>query len=217
MVNYILFDDHWNYLLPLTFTRPVAELRIGILTIREKWERFLKTEISWLAENFLQEKFQLKISEDNIFINGSILPDDKLLQSIQSLKSGHSLAQANILIASRCNNNDALSFTNDIGKASSIVQFAGEIFKINFPWEIFQFNGKAIEADLKIIASGRKSVSINHSNHVSAPENIFMEEGVKVEFSTLNASTGPIYIGKGAEVMEGCLIRILSHYAHTLF
>jgi UDP-N-acetylglucosamine diphosphorylase/glucosamine-1-phosphate N-acetyltransferase len=207
MINYILFDDHWNDFLPLTFTRPVAELRIGIMTIREKWEKYLKTEVSWLTENFLQEKFQLKIEEDNIFINGSILPDEKIFQSIQSLKSGQSLAQANILIASRYDKKSAIAFTNDIGKALNIVQFTGDIFKINFPWEVFQHNGKAIEADFKLLTTGRKSDSLNQTNNFSSLENIFVEDGAKVEFSTLNASAGPIYIGKDAEVMEGCLIR----------
>jgi UDP-N-acetylglucosamine diphosphorylase/glucosamine-1-phosphate N-acetyltransferase len=207
MTNYILFDDHWNDLLPLTFTRPVAELRIGILTIREKWEKYLGAQVSWMTEGFLKEKFQLKIEEDNIFINGSILPDNKIFQSIQSLKPGQSLAQANILIASRCNNKSAIAFTNDIGNASDILQFQGEIFKINFPWEIFQHNGKAIEADFKLLTVGRKSNSLNQTNNFSSPENIFIEEGAKVGFSILNASAGPIYIGKGAEVMEGCLIR----------
>jgi len=207
MINYILFDDNWNDLLPLTFTRPVAELRIGILTIREKWENYLGAEVSWMTESFLKEKFKLLISDDNVFINGSILPDEKILQSIEKLKLGQSLVQANLLIASRCDFKNGNTFTNDISKALNITQFTGELFKINFPWNIFQFNGKAIEADFNILTKGRKSGIVSKTNNVAGTENIFIEEGVKVEFSTLNASVGPIYIGRDAEIMEGCLIR----------
>ena len=207
MSNFILFDDSRSDLLPLTFTRPVADLRIGILTIREKWEMYLKSSTSSKTEDYLSEKFKAILSNNNIFINGSILPDQKLISAIQSLNPGQYLVKANIIIAANCTKEEASSFSNDISKAINIVQYTDEYTKISFLWDIFSKNGKAIEDDFKLLTIGRKSQTISASNQVASAENIFIEEGAKVEFSTLNASTGSIYIGKDAEVMEGCLIR----------
>ncbi len=207
MINYILFDDNNADLLPLTYTRPVAELRVGILSIREKWERYLKSDISWLTEDYLSIKFPLIRGEDNIYINGSILPDTKVVKSILALKTGQCLAKANIVIATRCNYSMAESFSNNICKATDIVQYSGELNKIKFLWDIFQLNGKAIEDDFALLIKNRKSASISNSNHDISPEKIFIEKGAKVECSSLNASAGPIYIGRDAEIMEGSLIR----------
>lgn len=207
MINFILFDDGRNDLLPLTFTRPVSELRTGIHTIREKWEIFLNSNVSLLTEDYLRKKFPLKINNDNIFINGSILPDNDLIKSILSLKTGQYLAKANILIAARNDKKAAEQFSNDISKATNIIQFTGNFIKINYAWDIFRINGQAIESDFMLITRGRKSINISKTNYTLAKENIFIEEGAKVEYSSLNAKTGPIYIGKNAEIMEGCLIR----------
>jgi UDP-N-acetylglucosamine diphosphorylase/glucosamine-1-phosphate N-acetyltransferase len=207
MTNFILFDDNNSDLLPLTYTRPVAELRVGILTIREKWERYLKKEVSWLTEDYLSIKYPLIRAEDNIYINGSILPDAKIVKNILALKTGQCLAKANIVIATRCDNSLSESFSNNICKATDIVQYAGELNKISFLWDIFQLNGKTIETDFALLTKNRKSVAIKKTNHVISPENIFIEKGAKVEYASLNASAGPIYIGKDAEIMEGCLIR----------
>jgi len=207
MINYILFDDNSTDLLPLTYTRPVAELRVGILTIRQKWGKYLKSEISWLTEDYLSIKFPLIKGEDNIYINGSVLPDSKIVKSILNLKTGQCLVKANIVIAARCNHSLAETFSGNICKASDIVQFQGELNKINFLWDIFLNNGKAIETDFLLLTKNRKSQAIGKSNHVKSPENIFIEKGAKVEYASLNAENGTIYIGKDAEIMEGCLIR----------
>jgi UDP-N-acetylglucosamine diphosphorylase/glucosamine-1-phosphate N-acetyltransferase len=207
MKNFILFDDNNADLLPLTYTRPIAELRVGILTIREKWERYLKTEVSWLTEDYLSVKFPLVRGEDNVYINGSILPDAKILKSILALKTGQCLAKANIVVAARCDRTLGESFSNNICRETDIVQYSGELNKINFLWDIFQFNGLAIEKDFALVTKNRKSSAIKKTNHIVSPENIFIEKGAKVEFASLNASTGPIYIGRNTEIMEGCMIR----------
>ena len=207
MTNYILFDDSRSDLLPLTFTRPVADLRIGILTIREKWEYYLKSSTSSKTEDYLSGKYKTLLSDDNLFINGSILPDHKLVAAIQSLKSNQYLVKANIIIAANFTKEESASFSNDISKANNIIQYQEDYTKISFLWDIFSKNGKAIEEDFKLLTTGRKSAPISTTNKVASPDNIFIEEGAKVEFATLNASTGSIYIGKDAEVMEGCLIR----------
>jgi UDP-N-acetylglucosamine diphosphorylase/glucosamine-1-phosphate N-acetyltransferase len=206
MKNFILFDDNRSDLLPLTFTRPVADLRIGILTIGEKWEKTLNSKTSFLTEDYLADKYPIKIENENLFINGSIIPDNKLVKAILSLKEGQHLVKANILIAARLNKSKAGSFTNNIGEANLIVQHTGVLFKINFPWDIFRYNQPALEADYKLITSGRKSALLSKTNKVVGKD-IFVEKGAKVEFSIINATAGPVYIGKDAEIMEGCMIR----------
>ncbi len=207
MKNFILFDDNRVELLPLSFTRPVAEFRIGILTIREKWEKHLATKISWQTEQYLSEKYPIVKSEENIFINGTIIPDENLVKKILSLQHGQFLVKANIIIAYACNKVTANCFTNDIAKAENTVQYNDEIFQIEHLWDIFRFNQKAIELDFELITKGRKSATISKTNQVLASEKIFIEDGAKVEFSILNASSGIIYVGKDAEIMEGCVIR----------
>jgi UDP-N-acetylglucosamine diphosphorylase/glucosamine-1-phosphate N-acetyltransferase len=207
MYNYILFDDNRTELFPLTHTRPVGDLRIGILTIKEKWEKFTTTPISFLTEKYLSEKYPTKILDDNIFVNGSICPDMQLLEAINNLQNGQYLVKANIIIAARFNTSEALLFSNDIGKAQNNMQYNSDIFKINHLWDIFGLNGKAIAEDFELLTRNRKSAIISNTNQVASPENIFIEEGAKVEFSILNASTGFIYIGKDTEIMEGCVVR----------
>src|SRR3990172_4234299 len=174
-MNYILFDDEARKnLLPLTFTRPVADIRIGILTIREKWEKYLQAKTFSHTEKYLQEKFpKAPHSHEDIIINGSICPDKELVNEI-----------------------------NKYGKISSKTN----LLRINNLWDIFTKNGEAIERDFELLTTGRKSQAISKTNKVVGGD-VFAEEGAKIECSILNASTGPIYIGKNAEVMEGCIVR----------
>jgi UDP-N-acetylglucosamine diphosphorylase/glucosamine-1-phosphate N-acetyltransferase len=207
MTNYILFDDSRNDLLPLTFTRPVAEIRVGILTLREKWEHYLHSTVSFHTEDYLSIKYPKKIENDNILINGSIFPDKKLQETILKLQIGQFLVKANIIVAAHLNQEGTIRFSNNIGKAVNMIQYNHEFIKLNNTWEIFQFNGEAINNDFAILTKSKKSQPISSTNKVIGIENIFIEEGSKVEFSILNASEGLIYIGKNAEIMEGCLIR----------
>ena len=207
MTNYILFDDNRTDLLPFTFTRPVADIRIGILTIREKWEKFISNKTSSLTEEYLSVKYARILDEDNIFINGSILPDTKIVKQISTLNAGEYLVKANIIIAARLERKFARAFVNSIGNSEKLIQYNEEFIQIRNPWEIFTFNGVALEQDFNLLTAGRKSCAISSTNQIACPEKIFIEEGAKVEFSVLNASAGPIYIDKGAEVMEGSLIR----------
>ncbi len=207
-MEFILFDDETRQsLLPLTYTRPVAEIRIGILRIREKWERYLEGNYSYLTESFLKIKFQFKPGQENIFINGSVLPSASLVKEIQNLKSGEKLIKDEVLIAARMDSNligiesmEQLEFNNSLDCKSTFI-------KISFSWDIFSKNEEALIDDFRLITKGRKSSPISSNNTVISPENVFLEEGAKVECAILNASTGFIYIGKGAEIMEGSMIR----------
>lgn len=197
-MNYILFDDSREDLLPLTFTRPVSEIRLGILTIREKWEKYLNIKCSFFTEDYLQQKFPLNITQDNYWINGSICPSLELVAAIQSLEFNQTLLGKNGIIAFR-------SFDKQSSKDTII--FEGDILSISRPWHIFQHNDKFIQSDFELLTSGRKSQPISQTNGVTNPDNIFIEEGAIVEHSILNASNGPIYIGKYAQIMEGSIVR----------
>jgi len=206
-MNYILFDSaSRNNLLPLTFTRPVADIRIGILTIREKWELFLNATTSSLTETYLSHKFPLVKAETNMLINGSICPNATLLAEIFKLKEGQSLVKDDTIIA-MCLNAVSLENIADGNEEMDMLETDIDFMKVQNTWDIFNFNDQAIKDDFTLITKGRKSQPISSTNRCVNPENIFIEEGAKVEFAILNASEGPIYIGKDAEVMEGSKIR----------
>ncbi len=207
-MNYILFDDStWQELLPLTFTRPVAEIRIGILTIREKWEKHLQSTVSWHTQDYLAEKYPAKITNDNILINGAVLPDANLIKSIQQLQEGEYLVAENTVIAARLSQNDIFADWQQNITDKKIVTYSEKLFKIEHIYDIFVKNGDALAQDFQLLTAGRKSQPISSTVNVIGRENIFLEEGAKVEYATLNASNGYIYIGKDAEIMEGCLVR----------
>ncbi len=206
-MNYILFDDSTRTnLLPLTFTRPVADIRIGILTIREKWEKMLNSKTSSKTETYLSEKFPLEFSidDDNIWINGSFCPNEKLVEEIAKLNPHESLYASHTLLA--VNSGDLRLDEMELDACKKFESHAKPM-RIENPWDIFSKNGEAIQSDFDLITKGRNSLLLSKTNQVIAPENIFVEEGAIVECAILNASTGPIYIGKDAEIMEGAIVR----------
>ncbi|MEY8780072.1 GlmU family protein [Allomuricauda sp. XS_ASV26] len=203
-MNYILSDgNHREDLFPFTLTRPVAGIRIGILTIAEKWERWLKAPVSFRTEDYLSEKFPLRTNDQNIVINGSYLPNSALVQAVQKLKMGEVLMDNDGYIA-YVTDRPEMQF-----EASSYiaVPFTGSVLAIRKTWDIFSNNAVVLQSDFDLVTKGRKSEPIPDTNQVKNPENIFIEEGAVVDFCILNASTGPIYIGKNALMMEGCTVR----------
>ncbi|MGP8217391.1 MAG: GlmU family protein [Bacteroidia bacterium] len=205
-MNYILCDDTSirKHLLPLTFTRPVCDIRIGILTIREKWEHESGQKISVMTEGYLSEKYPLKISkkEDNIWINGSVLPTSELIKSIRKLKTGESLLCNRAFIAHNSGQEVITEFPRIyIGK-----EMSGKITRIERLWDIFSKNGEALEEDFARLTKGRKSAKVSATN-VLIGKRIFIEKGAKLECAILNSTSGPIYIGKNAGVMEGAILK----------
>jgi UDP-N-acetylglucosamine diphosphorylase/glucosamine-1-phosphate N-acetyltransferase len=203
-MNYILFDGTVRAaLLPFTYTRPVADIRIGILTIREKWEKYLGFTTTTLTEEYLSEKYPMVEMDVNIMINASFLPNSVLADMVQDLAPNQAIFQGEEVIA---------FYTNDTQEevdfdSYEIIEFSEECMAVQHTWDIFAKNDAAIRQDFELITEGRNSKPIPKSVNVLCPENIFIEEGAKLEFVTLNASTGPIYIGKNAEIMEGSVIR----------
>jgi len=203
-MNYILFDgNRRNALLPFTYTRPVADIRIGILTIREKWEHFLGSTTTTITEDYLSEKFPMVETEENILINSSFLPNEKLVELIQNLKENQLILKGEEIVA---------FYTFELQEEVDfdqyeIIDFEDDCLTVEHTWDIFAKNDKAIQADFELLTKDRDSQPIPKSVNVIAPENIFIEEGAQLEFVTLNASTGVIYIGKNSEIMEGSVIR----------
>ncbi|MFN7118323.1 MAG: GlmU family protein [Saprospiraceae bacterium] len=212
MANIILFDNETReQLLPFTFTRPVCELRIGILTIREKWERWLNAPAFYITQDYLAEKYRIEYEEENYLINGSVLPSEQLCRLIRQMDIGDAFLAPNSdeLIVAKLDGEqmDQLIHDDDFGDLKAYDLENTSYLKINHLWDLYQLNAEALRADFQLLTKGRVSQPLSPTNRCLGEENIFLEEGAKVEFATLNATTGPIYIGKDAEVMEGCLIR----------
>ncbi|WP_298476812.1 GlmU family protein [uncultured Maribacter sp.] len=203
-MNYILFDGTVrNALLPFTFTRPVADIRVGILTIREKWEKYLRTTTTTITEDYLSVKYPMVEMEENILLNSSFLPTKELVLLIEDLKENEAIF---------CGEEVVAFFTTDSQEKVDLssykpIDFQGELLRIENTWDIFSKNEAAIIADFKFLTEGRKSQPISKTNNLICSENIFLEEGAKVEYSILNATDGPIYIGKDAQIWEGSLVR----------
>ena len=203
-MNYILFDGTVrNALLPFTFTRPVADIRVGILTIREKWEKHLGSTTTTLTEDYLSDKYPMVEMEQNVMINASFLPNDILSEMVKNLEINQAIFKGDEVIA---------FFTEETQEevdfdTYEIIEFQEDCITIQHTWDIFAKNDAAIREDFELLTQDRISQPIPKSVNVIAPENIFIEEGAKLEFVTLNASSGPIYIGNNAEIMEGSVIR----------
>jgi UDP-N-acetylglucosamine diphosphorylase/glucosamine-1-phosphate N-acetyltransferase len=210
MRNLILFDDEIrDNLLPLTYTRPVCELRVGILTIREKWERALNGKASFITSEYLTEKYPIAIGEDNLVINGSVLPSPLLVRLIDGLSANEALVSDGDLVAARIPGNefDALidgSFAEDIAGYS--LQET-PVKKLAHLWEIFTHCGEEISQDFEAITNGRTSAVLSHTNSVIGDHPVFVEEGVWAEHVIFNTSKGPIYLGTNAKIMEGTTMR----------
>ena len=207
-MNYILFDDYsWEQLLPLTFTRPASEIRIGILKIREKWEHHLQTHCYYLTQDYLSDKFPLKTQEENILINGSVLPDDNLVDQIRQLNSGQALVNQDEIVAARLTKYQVDDFRNKEIRDIDVAEYPEEVLKINHPWEIFLNNGHAIREDFRLLTANRESQPLSDTNRLLGDHELFIEPGATVECATINTKEGPVYIGRDAEIMEGAVIR----------
>ena len=203
-MNYILFDsDVRNSLLPFTYTRPVAEIRIGILTIREKWEFFLGFTTTTITEEYLEAKYPMVELNKNILINASFLPTKNLVNQVRKLSKNQAIFQGEQVVA---------FFTSDTQENVDFdsyeqLKFQEDLIQIKHTSDIFSLNDKAIQADFDLLTEGRTSQPIPDGVHTIQKQNIFIEQGATVSYSSLNASKGPIYIGKDSEIMEGCLVR----------
>lgn len=205
-MSIIFFDDNARQtLLPLTYTRPVADLRIGILTIAEKWAKHLNSDHSFHTADYLQAKYPAKIESDNLFINGAVCPDENLLEAVSKLQAGQTLQYNEQLLAVRLNQTDAASFDPEV-KFDNIVNYPNLFVAIRYPEDIFRKNDIELRKDFQLLTKGRTSAGISATN-VIIGNDFFAEEGAVAECSTFNTTNGPIYLSNDTEVWEGTHIR----------
>lgn len=207
-----LFDTAENHdnLLPLSFTRPVADFRVGISTIRQKWEAEIPARYHYIPVEYLQEKFGAMPQSDEtaLFINGSLLPDRETLAMVKALSPGEAIVEDNEPLAFFGTPAD---FANARWNASAP---ASRPRRIRNTFDVFLENAREIRLDFDRITAGRKSMPLPDSNRVigsftdaDGSPLLFIEEGASVEGATINLSYGPVYIGKNAEIMEGSSVR----------
>lgn len=206
-MHIILFDtDEREKLFPLTLTRAVADIRMGILTVKERWEKLTNANIFVLTDLYLQRLYEDIPPGEYIFIDARILPDTALLEKIKHLRAGESLADNKGLIAGSASitslpDSDKLPEIFKTSTATSAVK------RLEWPHQMCHWNADMLRFDFDLITNGRTSSVINNSVHLINPANIFVEEGATISQAYLNALDGPIYIGRNATVMEGAMIR----------
>ncbi len=202
-MNYILFDGAVrNQLLPFTYTKPVADLRFGILTLREKWEKFLQTTTTTVTEEYLSERWPMVELEINTMINAAVCPSESLVEQIKNLKEEQVLTFEDTYIAFIAKEEEEI----DLDSFQEIAVNEKPLM-IEHTWDLFSKNDQAIQADFDLLTKDRISAEIPDSVFCVNKKQIFVEEGAKLTIASLNASNGPIYIGEHAEVMEGCAVR----------
>ena len=209
MRNVILFDDDsWEHHLPLTYTRPTSELRCGILTISEKWQRALDANISYITQEYLANLFPIAISDDNWVVAGNVLPNPKLVRLINELSVNEALMFEDELVAARLSRQqfDNLIHDQQIDELVGYTLDETPVVKIGRSWQIFQLNGDEINSDFRTITKGRTSQSLDKSSTWDGKQ-IFIEEGAEVKHSIIDATTGPVYIGKNVKILPGCMLK----------
>lgn len=200
-------DERRNKLLPLTFTRPVAEIRVGITTIAEKWIQYTDATISYCTEDYLQKKFLSPQSSPNIYINGACIPDDLIIDALQKLNIGEALIKEETVIGFKSdvvlkNAQECIAFT----KSLKAINYTDALIEIKNTWDIFKLNDAVLRQDFLQITKDRTSEKFSDTNTIIGNQ-IFIEEGAIIQAAIINTETGPVYIGKDAEVMEGSVIR----------
>ncbi len=206
-MNYILTDlpPIKENLLPLTYFRPIAEIRLGIDSLAEKWKNILGTEISYLTDAYLQEKFPVNYGEDNIYISSHIIANMEIAEKIKNLKPHQAIFDSDGIVAYRGKEYSLEEFEKTKKKNTDIS--IDTLSKILFPWDIISLNERQIHLDFERLFSHKESASLSKTNLVIGKYPVFIEEGAKVEASIFNTEEGPIYIGKKALIMEGSMVR----------
>ncbi len=207
-MNYILFDTFERTdLLPLNFLRPNADIRIGILTIREKWERYLNTPTSSLTESYLNKKYPLVKAETNLLIDGTVCPNRDLLDQLLALNMNEALICKNQILALKLGGFESQNIFDKKIEGLTFIEYSGSLLKIDNSWDIFSKNAIALQEDFELLTLNKRSNTLNSSNYINAEKNIFIAANTAINNASLNASEGPIYIDEGAEIMEGAMIR----------
>ena len=208
IMNIILSDnlEHRSELLPLTFTRPAGDLRVGILTIQEKWQKLTGEQVSLLGDDYLRVKYKPVFAGDNFVVESTVLPDADFVNEVKSLNKGEGIVFNGELVAARLDDQDTEKFYADRKSLNVNSKEYKELSKFTHTWDIFVENEKEIERDFHLVTKGRKSAELSSTNRFLQKDHIFVEEGVKAEFSIINPDGGYVYLGKDSEVMENAVI-----------
>lgn len=202
----LVFSDaqYWEDFLPLTFTRPVSELRMGILTFQERWKKLLEIEdIAFLTEDYLQEKFKKPELKESLLIVPNFLPTESVLEQIKKIKQGEALIYQDEVIVAKLDMKDF-----SLSKITKMIEVEGKLLFVKSPSDIFTYNQQFLDYDFELLTRNRKSQELSETNNfLGDKKDLFIEEGAEIEFATLNCKTGKIYVGKNAEIMEGTMIR----------
>jgi UDP-N-acetylglucosamine diphosphorylase/glucosamine-1-phosphate N-acetyltransferase len=199
-----------RHLLPLTHTRPVGMLRPGILTLGESWARMTEMPVGYRTEAYLQPKHPLHADQAIIEITGGLLPTPDVVGAVLDLEPGQVLLQGQRVLAFHREGQGGPSLADWTVPPAYFrgVQVSGEVVLIERPWHLFQHCGRAIINDFALLTEGRRSQPVSALNTIIGdPALVFLEPGAEVEASILNTKNGPIYLGRGAEIMEGCMVR----------
>lgn len=209
MTSLLLHDNgQWEDFLPLTFTRPIAEMRVGILKIREKWENHLGRNASPVTETYLNSKFPAQPGEQNLLVNATVLPAPQLIDAITKLEVGELLKAGNAPVAAIVPSSDLPEKgLHELEDHLKVLPYNQPVDQLNEIWDLFEQNGRQINEDFELITQNQISISISHSNTIKGDYPVFAEEGASVEHAHINATKGPVFIGKEASIMEGSLIR----------
>ncbi|WP_262246373.1 putative sugar nucleotidyl transferase [Parapedobacter soli] len=208
-MHIVLFDKaEWRIgLYPLALTRPVADLRVGILTIAEKWAKRLQASHSFFTEDYLQEKYPLgQLHGDILLVRGNCCPDGRLADAVHALQTGEALLLGDEFIALRTVPEALQGAGHPVLADYSPKHYQHPVVMVNHPEDIFLQNGEQIALDFDLLTAGRQSAALSDSNHFIGSR-FFAEEGAQAECSTFNSTRGPIYLGRNSEVWEGSLIR----------
>ncbi|WP_425389826.1 GlmU family protein [Ekhidna sp.] len=199
-ITFIDTEESWKQMLPISYTRPVSEARVGILKIHEKWSKALSAEkLAFRSQDYLGQLFEPP-QEKSLTILGNVLPTSDLLAAIKGLKQDEGLIYEDQMIAGFYAPDESF----ELGERKPI---AVEVKQVVHPWDIFRMNGEEIKHDFELLTKERTSQSLDDTHTKTYGDQIFLEEGAWVKAAVLNAENGPIYIGKNAEIQEGALIR----------
>lgn len=207
-MNLILSDDIEKRmdLFPLTFTRPAGDLRVGILTIQDKWQKLSGAQTSLLGDQYLRIKYTPIVEDDNYVVDSRILPTPELVTEVSSLQKGEGITIDDYIIAARLDAEDATKFYSDRKSLNISAKSHTPISRIDNTWDIFTLNEQEIERDFHLLTDGRKSAGLSDTNRYLQPERIFVEEGAKAEFTIINPAGGYVYLGKDSEIMENAVV-----------
>ncbi len=206
-MNYIISDSISvkKRLLPLTYFRPISELRCGILTIKQKWEYYLDASISYLTEDYLQEKYPAHYEEQNIYIQGYVLPNKEMAAQVKALQKGDFLLDESGEVIAY--NASQKQIDDEIKLTGKEYRYNGKIDAIIYPHDIFQKNARQIQSDFTLLTQGRVSQKLSKTNTIIGQGQVFIEEGASVEACVFNTQDGDVYIGKNVVILEGSMIR----------